>query len=68
MVDGGEQQLTEKYFPESENFSYEQMQLYREEMKDCSTPREGMGLEAEEQDSPPMPELILPARGHLVQG
>jgi len=61
-----QQQLTEKYFPEPENFSYEQMQLYREEMKDlpCSTPREE---EPEQQDSPPMPEL-LPARGHFGSG
>ena len=67
-------QLTEKYFPEPENFSYEQMQLYREEMRELpsSTPREGVDLPdppttAMEQDSPPMPEL-LPARGHFMPG
>ena len=62
-----------RYFPEPAKFSYEEMQLYREEMKDCSTPREGAGPEGSQpptgtgQDSPPMPEL-LPARGHFVQG
>lgn len=65
-----QQLLTEKYFPEPENFSYEQMQLYREEMKDvpCSTPRDQEEqLATAEQDSPPMPHLV-PARGHFETG